>query len=162
MGSLADKMGDVETRLAAADSGKITQEKEEEIVVVLTDLIKVMEESQKPDPNARQPNKRDRTQDGQGEGKPTAGRGKSDGSKRGRSRRRTAESPATGTDLPSPFRGIKLQSNHRTGLIETGDWSELPPRKRQEMKELMQKRLSEKYREAVRLYLQRKAEIDTE
>ena len=45
-GTLATKMGYVETRLADEDSGKATQKKEEEIIALMEDLIKTAEEKE--------------------------------------------------------------------------------------------------------------------
>jgi len=157
MDYLTKEMGVVEERLDSNDSGDITQNKEDQIVAVLTDLIKVMEEAKKKDPKEK-----DKPEQGN---QKKSGEAKSGGSKPGdqpggsNNPKDKATSPAQQSYLPEGLAGrIEIQSESRDdGLKETGDWSQLPPRKKQQLTELLQRQLSERNREAIRLYFIKRA-----
>ena len=164
--AIADKMGRVGGRLDEIDSGKVTQDQEQEVVAILTDLIKVMEEAQKKDPNAKKKPGNKKKESGPpkpGEGKP--GPGKPGGQKPGGkgTPKNKATSPAQSSYLPKAHQGrIEVDSIKRDALEESGDWSQLPPRDKQIMKDLLQKKLSEQNREAIRLYFIERSKIKFE
>ncbi|MCY2925685.1 MAG: hypothetical protein NT031_09630, partial [Planctomycetota bacterium] len=70
MKALIDRMGDARTLLDATDSGARTQKKQQEVIAILTDLIKTMEEQDSKNPPNPQSNKgksKDKDKDGQGQ-----------------------------------------------------------------------------------------------
>jgi len=146
MGTLSRKMAEVEKRLSDADSGRTTQEKERDIVVMLDDLIASAEEqggSGRGQGQDRQRSRRPGERDGE------SGRSGS----RGRAGGLPAPtSPAAASVLPNdpPPEPTDL---HRIRPSEPGDdWGALPPRERRKLIEAFRETMPERYREMIRDY----------
>jgi len=147
--SIAEKMGEVEKRLRGSDSGRQTQKKGREVVLLLEDLIKTIEEKQCGGGQGQGKGQKKGRRQGQGKG----GQGKG-GSKGG---------PAAGTGQPtSPATASRLVTGHvqRPGKLsavrpteESGEWAKLPPRQRQQLEQIMKRAMSERNRDQIRDYL---------
>ncbi len=158
MSAIAKRMDEVHQRLDRLDSGEQTQEKQEEIVAILTDLIKVYEEQKKNDPNQqKQKQKQEKQQQKQGQGQGQEGSaGQQPGGRQAKSGKpqNQGSQPAQSSYLPEGISGrVELKSETRKGLEESGDWAQLPPRTKQKVKEMLQQQLSPKHREAIREYM---------
>ncbi len=156
MDSIAKLMDEVEKRLDKADSGKVTQDKQEQIVMVLEDLIKYAEEKaaakQQPPPSSGQ------GQQGEKENSSSSSSSSSSGQQPAGSK----PGDPKGTQQPSSpamvskvvpgrtQRPGKLSEVRDTG--ESGDWANLPPREREKLEEASRKVLSDTGREASRDY----------
>jgi tetratricopeptide (TPR) repeat protein len=156
MKHLSGKMGEVQGRLAGADSGKETQEKERQIVQVLEDLIKTVEEAQQAQSQGQGKGQGKAKKPGEGEGE-GQGQGQGQGQGKGQGKPNSTNnpsSPARSSFLPegAAVRPGKLESPHTTK--ENNDWSELPPTDRDKLTESMKKMLSERYRDLVSDYTQ--------
>ena len=151
-------MKSVEERLASIDSGKVTQLKEDEIVIIITDMIKMLEEAQENDPKDKpksNPSSKTKSGDGSKDGKKNPG-----SSSQSTVRDKKTDDPATTSTPPKIFVDrIEEKTVTYEGLEESGGWSELPPREKQQMRELLQMQLSERNREAIRLYFIERARI---
>lgn len=145
MKAITGMMGDVESRLAKTDSGKATQAKQERIVALLGDLIKVAEEQQKAGGQGQgQSRKRGKKKSQQqGGGKQSASSGSKPGQPKGTD---TPSSPAQSSRVvPGAVeRPNKLSAVH--GSDEDGNWSSLPARERRELLELRKKLVSDRER----------------
>lgn len=152
-------MGQVKTRLDATDSGRETQQKEEQIVAVITDLIKTAEErqcgscqSQQKRQQGRCPNCGKKGCNGQCQG---SGQGKGQGPPKG------TRQPSSPAQISSLVPGAVERLTKRTKIRDTsesGDWASLPPRERQRLEQLRKKLMSERYRDIIRDYRTRVAE----
>jgi len=148
--SIAGKMGEVEKRLRGSDSGQQTQKKGREVVLLLEDLIKTIEENQGGGGQEQGRGQRKGCRECQGK----SGQCKSCGSKGG---------PASGTGQPtSPATSSRLVTGHvqRPGKLsavrpteESGEWAKLPPRQRQQLEQIMKRAMSERNRDQIRDYL---------
>ena len=154
LGWAGNLMGEVKKRLDATDSGKETQKKEEQIVAVITDLIKTAEEKQCGSCKGGQRQRQKRKDQGECKGQGTAQGG--------------GQGPPKGVNPPSSparvsavvpgavARPTKLSAVHDTS--ESGDWASLPPRERQRLEQLRKKIMSERYRDIIRDYRTKIAE----
>lgn len=149
--TIAGKMGQIEKRLALQDSGKQTQATGREVVMLLEDLIKTIEEKQCGGKSSSAKSNRDERK-GEGEEK---GKGKEgSGSRPGRGGRTGQPTKPMETSALVPgqvARPTKLSAVRPTK--ETGEWAKLPPRKRQQLHELMRRGMSERSRDLIRDYL---------
>ena len=153
-------MGEVKERLDAVDSGKETQRKEDQIVAVITDLIKTAEEKQK---SCGQSCKNQ----SQGACKKCGKKG-CQGECQGQGQGQGKQGPPKGTRQPSsPARvsavvpGAVARPTKRSEVRDTtevGDWASLPPRERQKLEQLRKKVMSERYRDIIRKYRTRISE----
>lgn len=153
LGVAGGLMGEVKNRLRAADSGKETQKKEDQIVAVITDLIKTAEEQQQSGGQSPQ------RQQGQRQG---------EGQSQGQAQGQAQGQPPQGTQQPSNpaqvsalvpgavARPTRLSEVHNTA--ESGDWANLPPRERQRLEQLRSKIMSERYRDLISDYRAKVAE----
>jgi tetratricopeptide (TPR) repeat protein len=165
--AIAGKMADVEERLAQADSGKTTQEREAEVAAILEDLIKTMEEQQKKGQGQGQGQGQGKKKQQQGKGQ---GKGKGQGQKQGQGQGKGKGGQAQGKNPSSPASKSYLPSgmadrptareDDRSDVTESGDWATMPPRKREELNELSEKYQTEAGRERVRTYHKKLAEVD--
>lgn len=143
-----EMMGDVADRLADADSGEQTQQKQREIVMLLEDLIKTAEER-------------------------SSGGGQDSGGQRQRQQRqeasrRNSSSGARGGNRPSsPLDTGMLPEGNAGGTGElsrvyeggeSGDWAALPPRQREQLREAAEQAMPERYRRMIQDYRTRLAE----
>jgi tetratricopeptide (TPR) repeat protein len=147
LGAVAERMGHVRSRLEKLDSGDKTREKQQEIVAVLEDLIKTLEET-RPQADSQSPSD-PRQKQGQEKGE-----GKAAGKARARAARAQGQpvSPAEGGFLPG---GIARRPKAPPELGEVdlaGDWAELPPAKRDEIERAVQRALPERYRQLLEEY----------
>lgn len=147
-------MAEVRKRLAKNDSGKETQEKEQRIVAVITDLIKTAEEQQNQQSQGqgqgqqRQKGKKPGEGEGEGEGQ-GQGQGKSKGPPKGN---QNPSSPAqTSALVPGAVARPTKRDEVHSGP-ESGDWATLPPREKQKLEELRKKVMSERYRDIISKY----------
>jgi len=159
LGWAAGGMGEVKKRLDAGDSGKDTQKKEDQIVAVITDLIKTAEEQQRSgqsqNPSQKKDNKKGQKKDGQGQ---ASGQGKQ-GSPQGT---RQPSNPAqVSAVVPGAVARPTKRSQTHSGA-ESGDWANLPPRERQRLEQLRKKVMSERYRTIIGKYRARVAEGGSE
>ena len=161
--TIAARMGDVEKRLAASDGGKGTQAKGAEVVLLLEDLIKTMEEKSggsKAQAKGGKKGKRPGSKSGKDKGK---GKGKAKGK---------GQSPPSGTNQPSSpaqasvlVPGAVARPTKRSDVrptAETGEWAKKSPRQRQQIQQLMKRGMSERSRDQIRDYLAAIAEQNTE
>ncbi|MBL7219867.1 MAG: hypothetical protein ISS69_07130 [Phycisphaerae bacterium] len=157
--ALAKKMGYVQTRLAAEDSGKDTQKKEGEIIALLEDLIKTQEEKesssqQQPPPpgctcggkgtcKACKEAKAKAEAEGKGEGK---GKGKGKG-KGGNPNGNNPTNPAKVSALvPGKTARPPRDATDHKGVGD-GDWSTLPPREQEKIRQMLRKLISERHKD---------------
>jgi tetratricopeptide (TPR) repeat protein len=158
--ALATKMGYVETRLAAEDSGKKTQKKEKEILALLEDMIKTAEEkaSRQPPPPpkctcggkgtckackaAKKPGKDKGEDKGKGPGKGQGKDPKGD----------NPSSPAKVSALVpgKAARPPRDASAHKNA--GDGDWSTLPPREQERIRQMLRKLISERHKDITSKY----------
>ena len=170
LSTIAARMGDVEKRLAVSDGGKGTQAKGTEVVLLLEDLIKTMEEksggSSKSQAKGGKKGKRGcKSCGGKGCGK-CGGRGEGSG------RKGKPQSPPSGTNQPSTpaqasvlVPGAVARPTKRSDVrptAETGEWAKKSPRQRQQIQQLMKRGMSERARDQVRDYLAAIAESSAE
>ncbi|MFP4214619.1 MAG: hypothetical protein ACLFVH_01725 [Phycisphaerae bacterium] len=168
LNAIAGKMAEVEDRLASADSGQTTQQREQEVAAILEDLIKTMEEQ-------KQQNQDDSQSQGEGEGEQQQGKGKGEGEgeqqgkgkgkqgqgKGGKAQGENPSSPAQSSYLPSGMADRPTaRADDRSDVTESGDWATMPPRKREELNELSKKFQSEVGKNRVRDYHTKLAEVD--
>ena len=144
--SVADMMEHVGVRLEGADSGEQTQETQDEIVAVLEDLIKTLEERERPPGGGggqgNQNRQRQRRQDQSDSEDSSAG-----ARNQGRPSRHAEDSRLVPGELPE---AMDLASVHDTE--ESGDWAQLPPRKQEEIQEIMRQGMSGRYQQLVEDY----------
>lgn len=152
-------MGEVMDLLAKSNSGKPTQDKQQEVASVLLDMIKTLEEKQQQQSKSPPPQRGEKPGDKKGEGE---GKGQGQGQpKQGKGSRpqdtKPPSSPAQVSALPDGPGSRKVRGTEfRDG--EPGDWSTLPPRTRDALNEAQKKVLSERYRDMIRDYHTRLAE----
>jgi len=147
---LAGEMGQVQGRLAKSDSGKKTQETEQQIIALLDDLIKTAEDRQGGgggQSKKRQRGEREGEQEGEGQGQ-GQGQQQAQGSQGGDQ----PTSPMQDSRLvPGAVqRPNKLSQTHNSG--ESGDWSTLPPRQREQIMQSVKKVLTERHKGIIRDY----------
>ena len=146
---IAGQMDEVKKNLAATDSGKQTQAKEGEIVMVLEDLIKTEEEKQKGGGQGKPDNKGKKPGEDQDPSTSSSPGGKKPGG--------TKPGPPSGTNKPSSPAQLSAVvpgavqrpekfADPRT-MTGSGEWSELPPRERERLLLVMKKMLSERSRD---------------
>jgi|GEM_PF-1460934 len=154
LGWAQKEMAVVRGSLDKGDSGKATQDKQEKIIAVITDMIKTAEEKQQSGQGQGQQRQR---QPGEGEGE---GKGKGQGQQPQGTQQ--PSSPAQVSALvPGPVaRPTTLSQPHNTN--ETGDWATLPPRERQKVEQLRTKVMSERYRDLISKYRTKVAEQKSE
>jgi len=154
LGTLVGKMGYVQTRLAAVDSGKETQKKEGEILALLEDLIKTEEEKQSGSPppsssactcGGKGKCKACKEAQGKGKGK---GKGKKPGSGQGnKPTGNNATNPAKVSALVPGKAARPPRDSTAHNAKGDGDWSSLPPREQEKIRQLLRKLVSEMYRD---------------
>ena len=161
LGNLANKMSEVETMLAKADSGKSTQQKEKEIVDILADVIKTAEEKQQQ----QQQQQQQKNNQGQGQGpKQEEKEGDKQGDKPGDKDGKKSDKPPQSTpdhvtnpasksgvvpgEVQRPVKGQAIYNADN----QNPDWSDLPPRERQRLQEIAKKAIAERYRQIISDY----------
>jgi tetratricopeptide (TPR) repeat protein len=150
LGSVAKKMGEVEARLEKTDSGRQTQDKQQEIVRLLEDLIKTAEEQQQQQQQQQQANKQKGGKSGESQKpgqKGTAGQAASTG---GRAAGR-ATKPAERSFLP--LGGVARPrdlADPMTGGAD--DWARLPEVERRKIEQAMKRMLPKQYQQLIREY----------
>jgi tetratricopeptide (TPR) repeat protein len=161
LGWAANGMGDVKKRLDSGDSGKDTQKKEEQIVAVITDLIKTAEEQQRSSqsPSQKKDQKKDKKKgEGEGQGDSQA-QGKGQGDPKG------TNQPSSPAKVSAVVPGAVARPTKRSQVhagSESGDWANLPPRERQKLEQLRKKVMSERYRVIIGKYRAKVAEGGSE
>ncbi|MBS3733980.1 MAG: hypothetical protein KGY99_03540 [Phycisphaerae bacterium] len=158
LGALTERMGTVRQRLAATDSGPETRKTQDEIVGVLTDLIKLAEEqggrSGRSGRKQKPGNKGKNGKTGE-EGKP--GRAVA-GVPRGTPARPSR--PADSSFLPAGTAERPPEMSDPLPGDGAEDWAQLPPEQRERIMEAMRKLYPEKYRTLIKEY--RKAMSEAE
>ena len=133
MKAVVDRMGEARTFLDAVDSGARTQKKEQEVIAILDDLIKTMEEQDaKPQPKP------------QGSAQPVVNA--------------RPTNPATVSKLPGGRAAPPPPMEKVFDNKERGDWADLPPLERAKIQQKMERAVAERYRDAIRDYHRRLAE----
>jgi tetratricopeptide (TPR) repeat protein len=146
LGTAAEKMTDVGTRLKGIDSGQETQTVEKRIVAILDDLIKAAEDQQNQGKGQGQ---------GQGQGQ---GMGQGTGAPRGNGR---PSSPATASSLPLGDTARPDSPLSKTRPSDgSDDWGKLKPREKQELIEAFKEMYPERYREMLEAYYKNLAETE--
>lgn len=164
--TISKMMGDVADRLDKTDSGKTTQGKQGEIVMILKDLIATIEEKQnaqsKPQPKPQRGERKPGEGQGQGQGE---GEGQGQGQGQGKSPKggkpNGTNKPSSGANvsaLPGGGGGRNTRVSSVNSGKEANDWAEMAPREREKIQEASKKVMSEKYRDIVRDYYLRLAE----
>jgi len=159
--TIAARMGDVEKRLAASDGGKGTQAKGAEVVLLLEDLIKTMEEKSggsKAQAKGGKKGKRPGSKSGKDKGK---GKGKG----KGQSPPSSVNQPSSPAQASALVPGAVARPTKRSDVrptAETGEWAKKSPRRRQQIQQLMKRGMSERSRDQIRDYLAAIAESSTE
>jgi tetratricopeptide (TPR) repeat protein len=150
-------MSEVRKRLEKNDSGKETQDKEQRIVAVITDLIKTAEEQQQQSQSqsqsqARQKGKKPGEGEGEGEGE---GQGQGQGKGKGKGPPKGNQQPSSPAQTSALVPGAVQRPTKRSEVHngpENGDWATLPPREKQKLEELRKKVMSERYRDIISKY----------
>lgn len=155
LGTLSTKMTDVEQRLMATDSGRTTQERQRDIIIMLDDLIATAEEQSGGGQGQGQ-------QQGQQAGRcKICGRSDCQGQCQGQASGASSGPPAGVGTPSSPAKVSALVGGavvRPTGLSKirpsdpTDDWGRLPPRQREELLKRFQESMPERYREMIRDY----------
>ena len=154
-------MEGIKKRLDGNDIGKGTRQKQQEVVALLEDLIKTAEEKQRNKKNQQQQQRqRQRRKDAQkkpGQKKPgqkKPGQGKKPGPPQG-------NDPTTGAKESFLVPG-KVSKPSRLAQVHEGTdstkWSDMPPRQREKIENIMRQRLAEKRGDQVREYHRKLAE----
>ena len=159
-------MADVQERLGRSQTGDATQEKQHEVVAMLDDLIKTAEEKQR---QKNQQKKKDQERDKRknpGGKKPGKGQKPGEGQKPGQKPGNPGGKPGgTGAKdsslVPGPVSKPNLLTRKHSS-DDTGKWAELPARDREQIRELMRQRLSERRGGHVRDYHRKLAEDGNE
>jgi len=149
IGAVATRMDTVHERLKKIDSGKETQETEKQIVAILEDLIKTLEENQGGSGKGESQEK-DKRKNGKGKD----GKGK-DGKGKGEARGNKPSTGATESTLPvgETVRPHDLAKIHDT--TDGDDWANMPPRQREKLRNLQRRALSERHRDIIKAYHKR-------
>ena len=159
-------MADVQERLGRSQTGDATQEKQHEVVAMLDDLIKTTEEKnrQKNQQEKKDQERKNRENQGKKPGeckKPGEGQqpGKQPGNPSGQ---KPGGTGAKNSSLvPGPVSKPNLLTRKHSS-DDTGKWAELPARDREQIRELMRQRLSERRGGHVRDYHRKLAEDGNE
>ncbi|MCE5277284.1 MAG: hypothetical protein ABFD92_02890 [Planctomycetaceae bacterium] len=147
MNAVATKMGGVRARLAAADTGAKTQEAEDLIVAILDDLIKTAQEQsdqQSQQSSSSSSGKKPKEKEGEQKGEQSASGQQPGGGQPSSPAQKSMVVPGA-VNRPGKLAAVRNTS-------ESGDWSQLPPRKREELDAMMRKVISERYRDLIRDY----------
>jgi len=159
-------MADVQERLGRSQTGDATQEKQHEVVALLDDLIKTAEEeSRLKDPKNQKDQERG-NRENQG-GKKGECKKPGEGQKPGQQPGNPSGDKPGGTGaknsslVPGPVSKPNLLTRKHTS-DDTGKWAELPARDREQIRELMRQRLSERRGGHVRDYHRKLAEDGNE
>ena len=142
--AVADRMGQVRSRLEELDSGDKTREKQKEIVAILEDLIKTVEENQK-----RGGSSQSRQQSPKQEQKAKSRQALAEAmAKAGRAQGQPTSPAQTGY-----LRGGLAEKPENLAQVRptagADDWAKLSPRERQEIERAMQRLLPERYRQKI-------------
>jgi delta 1-pyrroline-5-carboxylate dehydrogenase len=141
--------------LDKGDSGKGTQDKQEKIIAVITDMIKTAEEQQQS--SSQSQGQQRQRQPGQGQGE---GQGQGQGQQPQGTQQPSNPAQVSGLVPGSVARPTMQSQTHNTN--ETGDWATLPPRERQKIEQLRTKVMSERYRDLISKYRTKVAEQKSE
>ncbi|MCD4826140.1 MAG: hypothetical protein K8S55_16235 [Phycisphaerae bacterium] len=160
LGAVSGMMKGIKKRLDDSDVGKGTRQKQQEVVALLEDLIKTAEEKQrnkkKQQQQQRQRQQRQEAQKKPGQKKP--GQGKKVGKKPGPPQ---GKDPTTGAKDSFLVPG-KVSKPSKLAKVHKGEdsskWSDMPPRQREKIENIMRQRLAEKRGDQVREYHRKLAE----
>ncbi len=147
--AVAARMNDVHERLKNIDSGKETQEKEKQIVAILEDLIKSVEENQAGGGQGQgegQKKGKRKGEGGKGEGGTEKGSGENTGGQ-GTGAKVSTLRPGETT------RPKDLSKLHNTS--DSDDWANLPPREREKLRNLERNAVSDRHKDIVEAYNKR-------
>lgn len=151
--TLADKMGQVEARLAALDSGQETQQRENEIIGMLDELIAMAEDANNSGGGGGGGGQQQQQQGGQ-----SSGSSQSAGSDGGQASGDTPSNPAERSVLP----GGNSPRPHDLDTIRPSDasdaWGRLPPRERERLVESFRQQYPDRYEEMLEAYFRRLAQ----
>jgi len=154
MASLATLMQDARQRLEEKQTGKPTQTKQEEVIALLEDMIKTAEEKKRQQ-NQQASGQKRRRQNGQQRRKKQQQQQSNPQPNSG-----NPVSPARVSSLvPGPVsRPNRLSRQH--GATGQDRWSELPPRQREAIRNVLRQRLAEQRGDQVRDYHRSLSESD--
>jgi tetratricopeptide (TPR) repeat protein len=161
MGSVTRMMGEVQEELEKPELGETTQDKQEEVIALLEDLIKNLEDKNRPDPKQKKKN-----QSGEGRNRQqrqTAGQQQGDAASQGQKQQPVTRGGKPTNPMPDSVLvpGPVEQPNklaRRQLKDEAGKWSSLPPRKREQLRQFLRHSQSDRRGEQVREYSERLAE----
>jgi tetratricopeptide (TPR) repeat protein len=155
LGWAQTEMAVVRGSLDKGDSGKGTQDKQEKIIAVITDMIKTAEEQQQS--SSQSQGQQRQRQPGQGQGE---GQGQGQGQQPQGTQQPSNPAQVSALVPGSVARPTMQSQTHNTN--ETGDWATLPPRERQKIEQLRTKVMSERYRDLISKYRTKVAEQKSE
>ena len=143
LGTVAKLMGGVKERLHQTDSGKDVQDKEEQIVAMLNDLIRIAEAQSQSKSQAKP--------------KPKPKQGDAEKKKSESEIKTPSQKPTNSPSKPAADSVLRLGDTTKTGRLdetyktgENGDWAALPPEKRAQLEEKAKRQTSERQAEIIR------------
>jgi tetratricopeptide (TPR) repeat protein len=157
LGWAQTEMAVVRGSLDKGDSGKGTQDKQEKIIAVITDMIKTAEEQQQSSSQSQGQQRQRQPGQDQGEGQ---GQGQGQGQQPQGTQQPSNPAQVSALVPGSVARPTMQSQTHNTN--ETGDWATLPPRERQKIEQLRTKVMSERYRDLISKYRTKVAEQKSE
>jgi tetratricopeptide (TPR) repeat protein len=150
MKSVSSKMGSVGKRLDKVDSGKETQKEQKEIVMLLEDMIKTIEEQQQSGSSSSS-------------GKQQQGK-KSEGQQPGEQQpgdpQGTQGNPTKGAERSVVVPGPVARPTNQKAIHPSNspDWSAMPPREREKLEQAMKAAVPDMYRDIISDYRTRLAQ----
>jgi hypothetical protein len=156
LGALSGKMSTVADRLAAVDSGRVTQKKQKEIIAMLDDLIATAEEcsscSGKAGGKCGKCGKAG-CKGGCGGGGTGSGKGGAKGVGIPSSHATVSRLVGGATVRPSGLSDVRPSDG-------SDDWGKMPPRQREKLLETFKETMPERYRQMIRDYYKRLASTE--
>lgn len=148
MGSLVTLMQDARQRLGETETGKPTQSRQEDVLALLEDLIRTAEEKNRQQQQSQASRQQQRRKDSQ--------------QGRQQQQQQQQSNPQPNSDNPvSPAQVSKLvpgpvsrpnRMSQRHGSQRQERWAELPPRQREQIRNILRQRLAEHRGDQVRDY----------
>lgn len=157
MNTLADRMDEIHRRLERNKVGTLTQDKQQQVVALLEDLIKTIEEKQQ-NKNSSSQNQQQQRRQGEQDQK-DQGQAGGQASVRGNPQgdNPSGQGAKVSALVPGPVSRPNRMSEARSGE-DSGRWANLPPRQREKIRNAMKQRLTERRGDLVRDYHRKLAE----
>jgi len=147
LGTVAKLMGDVKERLYVTDSGKETRDKQQEIIALLDDLIRVAQDNECGGSSDDDKDKQQKKKQGEGKQDQPKKPGEAKPASQGGN---NPSKPATDSTLRGgdTTRAGRMSEDYKTG--ESGDWASLLPEKRAQLQEQAKRLTSERQEKTIR------------